>query len=134
MIVARWTGACLPGGDPAACRAALQRNEPARDRRRRHDGQVLPHEADHGADRARIVGQRYRAARREHRLPERHRERGVRLEPGIHLRLGLGATPSRSVTAPPDGAAERAMWDLTCDKIDGLEGGRAADLRGLTVL
>jgi hypothetical protein len=24
--------------------------------------------------------------------------------------------------------------DLTCDKIVGLEGGRAADLRGLTVL
>ena len=42
-------------------RLSLQRSEPARDRRRRHDGQVLPHEADHGADRVRIGGQRYRA-------------------------------------------------------------------------
>jgi hypothetical protein len=54
---------------------------------------VLPDEADHRADRVRIVGQRSRAARRVRRLPEWQRERGVRLEPGFHLRLGLGVDP-----------------------------------------
>jgi hypothetical protein len=74
-------------------RQNLQRHEPARDRPRRQVGQALPHEADHVADRVRVVGQCSRAARREHRLPEWHHERGVRLEPGIHLRMGLGVDP-----------------------------------------
>jgi hypothetical protein len=74
-------------------RQGPRRRGPARDRRRRHGGRVLPDEADHAADRVRIVGQRYRAARRDHRLPEWHHERGVRLEPGIHPRLGPGTDP-----------------------------------------